>query len=83
MILQVILFASAWWLGRNNPTPLQVNDDNGVSLAKQISQQYDAETRDSITFALERFMQAVIIIAFYAVYRVIKYFFAEAKERTD
>ena len=28
-------------------------------------------------------MQAVIIIAFYAVYRVIKYFFAEAKERTD
>lgn len=29
------------------------------------------------------FMQAVIIIAFYAVYRFIKYFFAEAKERTD
>lgn len=57
VILQVILFASAWRLGRNNPAPLQVNDDNGVSLAKQISQQYDAETRDSITFALERFMQ--------------------------
>lgn len=28
-------------------------------------------------------MQAVIIIAFYAVYRVIKYFFAGAKERKN
>ena len=29
------------------------------------------------------FMQAVIIIAFYAVYRVIKYFFVEARDRKN
>lgn len=58
VMLQVILFISAWWMGRHGQTsPLPINDDNGVSLAKQISQQYDAETRDSITIALERFMK--------------------------
>ena len=57
VMMQVILFAFAWRIGRNDQASLPMNDDNGVSLAKQISQQYDAETRDSITIALERFMK--------------------------
>lgn len=59
VMLQVALSASAWWLGRNNQAAaaLTQNNDNGVNLAKQISQQYDEETRDSIAVALERFMQ--------------------------
>lgn len=57
VLLQAVLFATAWWIGRNDQGLSPRNDDNGVSLAKQISLQYDAETRDSITFALERFMQ--------------------------
>jgi len=54
-ILQILVVSAAWMLGRTEST--DHNNDNGVSLSKQIALQYDAETRDSITIALERFMK--------------------------